>query len=195
MQVVQLNGTLRSGLGKKATRDDRSQQAIPCVLYGGGDPVHFNAQPLEIRHVIYTPDFKIAEITVDGNTYRSILKSAQFHPVTDKLLHADFLRLTPNVAIKAEIPVRFRGQSPGVKVGGKLLQKVRKVAVKCTPEALVSELFVDISTLELGQTTRVRNVEIPEGIELMMPGALPVASIEIPRALRAAAAAEAKAKK
>jgi large subunit ribosomal protein L25 len=184
---------MRSGLGKKATRDDRSQQAIPCVVYGGNEVVHFNTTYLEIRHLIYSPDFKIAEITVGDNTYRALLKDSQFHPITEQLMHIDFLRLEAGVPLKVEIPIRFKGQSPGVKLGGKLLQQVRKVKVKCLPENLVSELFVDISSLELGQTTRVKNIEIPEGMELMMALQIPVASIEIPRALRAAAAAAAVA--
>lgn len=193
MEVIKINGTMRSGLGKKATRDDRSQQAIPCVLYGGNEVVHFNTTYLEIRHLVYSPDFKIAEITVGDNVYRALLKATQFHPISDQLLHIDFVRLEPGVAMKVEIPVRFKGQSPGVKVGGKLLQQVRKVKVKCTPESLVDSLFVDISSLELGQTTRVKNIELPEGIELLMGGQIPVATIEIPRALRAAAAAAAAA--
>ncbi len=193
MEVIKINGTMRSGLGKKATRDDRSQQAIPCVLYGGKDVIHFNTTYLEIRHLIYSPDFKIAEITVGDTTYRALLKDTQFHPISEQLLHIDFLRLEEGVQMKVEIPVRFKGQSPGVKSGGKLLQQVRKVKIKCTPDKLVSELFVDISTLELGQTTRVKNIEVPEGIEVLMAAQIPVATIEIPRALRAAAAAAAAA--
>lgn len=186
---------MRSGLGKKATRDDRSQQAIPCVLYGGKEVVHFNTTYLEIRHLVYSPDFKIAEITVGDNVYRTLLKATQFHPISEQLMHIDFVLLEPGVVMKVEIPVRFKGQSPGVKVGGKLLQQVRKVKVKCTPENLVDGLFVDISSLELGQTTRVKNIELPAGIELLMSGQIPVATIEIPRALRAAAAAAAAATK
>ena len=136
----------------------------------------------------------MAEITVNGETYNAILKSAQFHPVSEAILHIDFLILTPGRPFKVEIPLRVVGQSPGVKGGGKLLQSIRKIKVKVLPENLVSELSLDISKLELGQSARVRDIIPVTGVEIMMSPSIPTVSIEIPRALRAAAAAEAKAK-
>ena len=149
--------------------------------------------PAGVKNLIYTPDFKIAELTIDGKPYRAILKAAQFHPVSDALLHVDFLRLIEKTPIKVEVPLRFKGVSPGVKVGGKLIQQVRKIKIKTTPEYLVDELKADISSLELGQALRMKEVIVPKGIEILNNMATPVALIEIPRALKAAAAAEAKA--
>ncbi|MFZ1496100.1 MAG: 50S ribosomal protein L25, partial [Saprospiraceae bacterium] len=117
----------------------------------------------------------------------------QFHPVTEQLLHIDFLRLVEKTPIKVEVPLRFKGSSPGVKLGGKLIQQIRKIKIKTTPEFLVDELKADISKLDLGQALRVREVTVPQGVEILNNGATPVALIEIPRALKAAAAAEAKA--
>lgn len=193
MVSIEIQGNTRSELGKKGTRIDRNNGNVPAVLYGGGDVVHFTVTPASVRHLIYTPDFKIAELSIDGNAYKAILKSAQFHPVSDQLLHIDFLRLIDNTPIKVEVPLRFKGVSPGVKVGGKLIQQLRKIKIKTTPEKLVDELKADISKLELGQALRVREVIVPAGVEIMNNAATPVALIEIPRALKAAAAAEAKA--
>jgi large subunit ribosomal protein L25 len=193
MEVVKLTGSPRVGIGKKATKADRASEAIPCVLYGGNDNVHFTTTWGDVRHLIYTPDFKLAELTVGSTTTKAILKDVQFHPATEKILHIDFLALTPGQAVKVNIPLRLKGTSPGVKAGGKLIQNVRKIKVKCMPEAIVDELFLDISGLDLGQTARVREIIAQKGIEIMMSPSIPVVLIEIPRALRSAAAAEAKA--
>jgi large subunit ribosomal protein L25 len=160
-------------------------------MYGGGENVIFNVKPLALKSLVYTPEFKVAEITLGDKTHRCILKDLQVHPVTDSILHVDFLRLIEGTPVKLEIPVRCVGASPGVKVGGKLQQKMRRVKVKTTPEKMVDELEVSINELLLGESVRVRDIKLPEGIEIMNPPANPVASIEIPRALRSAEAKEA----
>ena len=194
MESVKIDGGTRAGLGKAATKVDRSSDAIPCVLYGGNENVHFTTTWNEVRHLIYTADFKTADITTDGKNYTAIVKDVQFHPVSEKILHIDFLRLTPGTPIKVSLPLRLVGQSPGVKGGGKLLQSIRKIKVKVLPENLVDEVTLDISKLDLGQSARVRDIIPVDGVEVTMASAIPVVTVEIPRALRAAAAAEAKAK-
>ena len=111
------------------------------------------------------------------------------HPVTDSLTHIDFIELVDGTPVKVDIPIRFKGDSPGVKLGGKLLQSIRRVTVKTLPENLVDELFVDISELELGFAVRVRDIEAPDSVQIMNTGATPVAIVEVPRALRSATAA------
>ncbi|MEM1323329.1 MAG: 50S ribosomal protein L25/general stress protein Ctc [Bacteroidota bacterium] len=189
MESIAINGTARAAIGKKATKAIRKAGLVPCVIYGGENNVHFTAPVNEFRHLVYTPDFKLAEITVDGNSYKCILKDLQFHPVTDDLMHLDFLLLVDGHSINLELPVRFRGTAPGTKEGGKLMQKLRRVKIKTTPEHLVDELLVDISSLELGQSIRVRDIEHNEGIEIVSAGGTPVGSVEVPRALRSATAA------
>jgi large subunit ribosomal protein L25 len=195
MISLEIQGTKRSEFGKKGSKTDRKNGNVPAVLYGGDEVIHFTVTPASVKHLIYTPDFKIADLNIDGKHYRAILKQSQFHPVTDELLHIDFLRLIEKTPIKVEVPLRFKGVSPGVKVGGKLIQQIRKIKIKTTPEFLVDELKADISKLDLGQALRVREVIVPNGVEIINNGATPVALIEIPRALKAAAAAEAKAEK
>ena len=195
MKNVVIKGELRTDLGKKGTKGVRSKGLIPCVIYGGDNPVHFSVQFSEIKDIIYTPDFKIANIEVGGESFRALLKSYQTHPVTDAVEHIDFLRLIDGHPVKVELPVRFYGVSPGVKLGGKLLQTLRKIKVKTTPQHLRDEILMDISSMELGQSIRVRDIKGIEGIEIMSSPGIPVATIEIPRALRSAAAAAEKGKK
>lgn len=192
METIAINGQSRSGLGKKPSKDLRNDGRIPCVLYGGQDVVHFSVTLNDVKNLIYTPDFRVANLTVDGTTYRCIVKDYQLHPLTSNLTHIDFLSLVDGQKVKLEVPVRTKGVSPGVKLGGKLQQKLRRVKVKTLPEEMVTELFVDISPLDLGQSLRVRDIQVPAGIELLNSPSIPVVTIEIPRALRSAAAAEAK---
>ncbi len=193
MEVVKVSGEVRDNLGKKASKDARRNGQVPAVVYGVGGPVHFSIHPLAVRDLVYTPNFKLAELSVGGETYRTIIKDYQFHPVTDELRHIDFLALEDGRTIKVEVPVTFTGTSPGVRGGGKLQVTVRRIKIKTTPEHLVDHVELDISQLELGQSIRVRDIDPIDGVEIMNPGGQPVAIIEVPRALRSAATAEKKA--
>ena len=193
MQSVQVSGEIRENLGKKSSKANRREGLVPAVLYGAGDPVHFTIKPLDVRSLVYSPDFKLAELSVDGKSYKAIVKDYQFHPVTDQLRHIDFLALTDGTPVKVQVPVTFVGTSPGVRTGGKLQVAVRRVKIKTTPENLVDKVELDISSLELGQAVRVRDIKPMEGVEIMNPGGTPIATVEIPRALRSAATAEKKA--
>ncbi len=193
MQTISIKGVERTQVGKSATKVVRAAEEIPCVLYGQKENIHFTTNWSEVRHLIYTPDFKTAELNIGGQSYTAILKDVQIHPSSEKILHIDFLKLTPGRSINVSVPLRLQGSSPGVKSGGRLIQSVRKIKVKCMPEKLVDEVILDISNLDLGQTVRVRDIQAQNGIEITMTPSIPVASIEIPRAMRQAATAEAKA--
>ncbi len=193
MEVFTVAGEVRDNLGKKGATDTRRAGRIPCILYGGDSNVAFSTTFKELKDLIYTPDFRLADIQVDGQSYRAIVKEVQFHPLTDEVVHVDFLRLIEKRPVKVEIPIRFKGNSPGVKAGGKLIQLVRRVKIKTTPENLVDEVVLDISELELGQSIRIRDIEVNENIEILNSPGIPVGMIEIPRALRSATAAKEKA--
>ena len=165
----------------------RQEGKIPAILYGGDLNVPFATTHNDVKAAIYTPDFKLTELDIDGKKYKAIVKDIQFHPLTDAIEHIDFLAVEDGRMIKVEIPVRFKGVSPGVKGGGKLIQSMRKVKVKVDPKNLVDELFIDISSLELGSSVRVRDIELADGMELMVNPSVPVANVEIPRALKSAA--------
>lgn len=192
MQTVKVSGQVREDLGKKAAKSIRRQGMVPAVVYGIGGPVHFAIKALDVRDLIYTPEFKLAELSVGGKDYRAIIKDYQFHPVTDELRHVDFLALEDNRPIKVQVPVTFTGTSPGIRSGGKLQVAVRRIKIKTTPEHLVDHLQLDISDLELGQSIRVRDIAEIEGIEIQNPPGQPIATVEVPRALRSAATAEKK---
>ena len=193
MQSVQVSGEVRENLGKKFSKAARREGLVPAVLYGAGDPVHFTIKPLDVRSLVYSPEFKLAELSVGGQTYKAIVKDYQFHPVTDNLRHIDFLALQDGHPIKLQVPVTFQGVSPGVRTGGKLQVAVRRVKIKTTPENIVDKVVLDISNLELGAAIRVRDIEPMEGVEIMNPPGTPIATVEVPRALRSAATAEKKA--
>lgn len=194
METIAITGAPRTDLGKRSTKALRREGHIPCVAYGSEDLIHFSVTPTDVKDLIYTPDFKIAEITVDGNSFRAIVKDIQFHPVTDEIMHLDFLRLEEGRAVKVEVPIRFKGVSPGVKSGGKLIQRLRRLKIKTKPEHLVGEMRVDISKMEINSSIRVRDVDQKlETIEILNSPGVPIASVETPRALRSAATAAAKA--
>jgi ribosomal protein L25, Ctc-form len=187
MEIIALQGHQKEKSGKVEAGRIRRNGQVPAVLYksGGGDPLQFSLDAAAIRTLIYTPHFKLAEISVNGGTHKCIVKDIQFHPVNEQVLHIDFLELVPGVKFKATVPLRFAGQAPGVKAGGKFIPRMRSVNILTTPEKVVNEVFADISTMELGDTIRVRDIAVQEGVEITNPSAVPVASIEIPRALKA----------
>jgi len=186
MEIVAINAEPRDTKIKASVL--RGEGKIPAVLYGGKENVHFNTNWNDLRDVIYTPNFKLAELDIDGKKYKAIVKDVQFHPVTEEIEHIDFLEITNGKKVNVEIPVRFKGTSPGVKNGGRLVQSVRKVKVKVDPENLVDELFIDISKLELGAAVRVKDINFAEGMTVMVNKSIPVAVVETPRALKSAAA-------
>ena len=189
MEKVQVVGTSRTVMGSKSAKEARNAGLVPCVIYGQEGTEHFTTDPKQLKSLIYTPDFKTVDLVLDGKSKSAIIKDIQFHPVMGNVLHVDFLELTPGVAVKVDIPLSSKGISEGVKLGGKLLQQLRKIRVKVTPENLVDRLYVDVTSLELGQSARVRDVEVTDDMIVMNPAATPVVMVETPRALRSASAA------
>ena len=186
MEIVALQGHRKEGSGKVESKKIRRDGFIPAVMYksGGGEAIHFNLAQPDIRPLVYTPKFKLAEITLNGQVHKGIVKDIQFHPVSEQVIHLDFLELVPGVKFKATVPVRYVGQAKGVKEGGKFIPRMRSVSILTTPEKVVDEVSADISAMELGSTIRVRDISVPEGVEVINTPAVPIASIEIPRALR-----------
>lgn len=194
MEIVAVSGKLRTEVGKKASAKVRKEGAIPCVMYDADQVVHFSADFKELKPLIYTPAFKLAQINVDGKEYKCIVKEYQMHPVSDEVTHIDFLHLLEGNPVKIEVPIQFVGTSPGVKSGGKLQRLIRRVKLKALPKHIVDKVSLDISSLGLGESIRIRDIEPMEGVEIMTTPGVPVAIVEIPRAMRSAQTAAAKAK-
>ncbi|GJM61114.1 50S ribosomal protein L25/general stress protein Ctc [Persicobacter diffluens] len=183
MQTIEVVGFKRANLGKKDAKDLRLEGNVPAVLYGGEEQVHFHAPAYLFRDLIYTPNVYFVTLNIEGTEYKAVLQDAQFHPVSENLMHADFLLLNDEKELKMEVPVIFEGQSPGVAVGGRLVTKLRKIKVKALPKDMPENIKVNISGLELGKSIKVGEVPI-EGVEVLNNPSISIATVEIPRALR-----------
>jgi len=183
-------------MGKQATRQLRSEEKVPGVIYGGAKEVNFSALATSFKTLVYTPDFQLAEVKVDGTAYRCILKDLQFDKVTDALIHADFLELVEDKKVIATIPIKFTGAAKGVKDGGKLITKMKALKIKTYPKYLKENIEVDLTNLELNGNVRVEDVK-SENYEILNSPRIPIASIVLTRQLKqeeAAAPAAAGAK-
>jgi len=162
MKTVSLSGSLRGSVGKKDAKLQRRAGKIPCVLYGGTEQIHFVADEKSFSKILFTPEVNIIRITIDGKEYDTIYQEIQFHPVTDKLLHVDFLQLIPGKPVVIAIPVKSEGVSPGVLKGGRLEKKLRKVKIKAQMKDLPDFIMVNINTLEIGDSVRISDLNIPD---------------------------------
>jgi large subunit ribosomal protein L25 len=191
MKTITIEGHLRTDHGKKAARQIRSQENVPAVIYGGAQEVNFYAPAKAFKPLVYTGEFQIAEVTVDGKKYRCILKDLQFDKVTDALIHLDLLELVDDKKVVATLPLKFVGTSVGVKEGGKLVIKIKSLKVKALPKDLVETINVDITSLALNGNIRVEDVKAP-GLEIMNSPRIPIASVVMTRQLKQEEATAAK---
>jgi large subunit ribosomal protein L25 len=196
MKTITIEGQLRTEHGKSATRQLRSQELVPGVIYGGAQEVNFSAPAKAFRPLVYTPSFQLAEVTVNGKTYRCILKDLQFDKITDELIHVDLLELVEDKKIVASIPLKYTGAAAGVKAGGRLVPKMKALKVKTYPKYLREQIEVPIDSLNIGENLRVEDVKV-ENYEVLNSPRIPIVSVVTTRALRQeeAAAAPAKGKK
>jgi large subunit ribosomal protein L25 len=191
MKTITIEGHLRTDHGKKAARQIRSQENVPAVIYGGAQEVNFYASAKAFKPLVYTGEFQIAEVTVDGKMYRCILKDLQFDKVSDALIHLDLLELVDDKKVVATLPLKFVGTSVGVKEGGKLVIKIKSLKVKALPKDLVETISVDITNLALNANIRVEDVKA-NGIEIMNSPRIPIASVVMTRQLKQEEATAAK---
>ena len=191
MKSITIEGHLRTDHGKKAARQIRSQENVPAVIYGGAQEVNFYASAKAFKPLVYTGEFQIAEVTVDGKMYRCILKDLQFDKVSDALIHLDLLELVDDKKVVATLPLKFVGTSVGVKEGGKLVIKIKSLKVKALPKDLVETISVDITNLALNANIRVEDVKA-HGLEIMNSPRIPIASVVMTRQLKQEEATAAK---
>ena len=183
MKTITIEGQLRTEYGKAATRQLRSQELVPGVIYGGAQEVNFVASAKALKPLVYTPNFQLAEVSVDGKTYRCILKDLQFDKVSDELIHVDLLELVEDKKIVATIPVKYTGSAAGVKAGGRLVAKMKSLKVKTYPKYLKEQIEVPIDDLEIGGNIRVEDVK-EENYEILNSPRIPIVSVVTTRALR-----------
>ena len=183
MKTITIEGHLRTESGKKATRQLRSQDNVPGVIYGGAKEVNFYASAKAFKPLVYTGEFQLAQVDVDGGSYTCILKDLQFDKVSDLLNHVDLLELVENKKIVATLPIKFTGVSVGVKAGGKLVTKINALKVKALPKDLKENIEVDITNLDLNGNIRVEDVKEPH-LEILNSPRIPIASVVLTRQLK-----------
>ncbi len=193
MKTFELSGKIRTDLGKKAAKAIRTEDAVPCVLYGGEANINFTATNSDLRKLIYTPDVHLVELSVDGKACKAIVKDIQFHPVNDRIMHIDFLEVNDKKPVAVEIPVKLSGLAEGVKAGGKLSLEMRKLKVKGIYSQIPENIVIDVTPLGLGKSIQVGQVSV-ENLEILNAKNAVVAQVKLTRAARGAAAAAAAGK-
>lgn len=181
MKSITISGSKRESVGKKATKALRNAGKVPCVLYGGEKPLHFSADEAAFKHLVYTPNAHTVVIEVEGDQkLDAVLQDIQFHPVTDGILHIDFYQLFADKEVTMDIPVRLVGNSPGVRNGGRLLFRKRKLSIKALPAKLPDFFDVDISKLRIGGTIAVETL-LKDDFTILHPESTAVVQVKAAR--------------
>ena len=185
MKTVEIIGYKRANLGKTEAKRLREEGMVPCVVYGGEKQIHFYAPMILFRDVVYTDEAHFVSLIIEGEPepFEAILQDVQFHPVSEIIMHADFLQLFRGTPIKMNIPVKPVGNPPGLQQGGKLIRKIKYLQVKSLPKNMPEVIEVDVSKLGLGKSVKVSELELGE-YEILNSPLVTLAGIEVPRALR-----------
>ncbi len=183
MKTVEIIGYNRANLGKSESKRLRAEGNVPCVIYGGEEQIHFYAPMHLFRELVYTDSAHFVNLNIEGREFRAILQDVQFHPVSEIILHADFLQLFEGKKVKMDIPVHFVGTSPGVAKGGTLIKKRRNLHVCALPKDMPEYIEVDLGELDFGRAIKVQEIE-ENNFEILDTKIASVAVVEIPRALR-----------
>jgi large subunit ribosomal protein L25 len=194
MKKIEIIGYKRANLGKQESSQLSRDGNVPCVVYGGKDQIHFYMPMILFKDIVYTHEAHIFEVNIEGDVRSCVIQEVQYHPVSEIILHADFLELHEDKPVKIEVPVRFVGKAPGVIKGGKLISKLRKIKIKALPKNLPDYIDVDISNIDLGKSIKIKEVK-QENFEILNSHLVTIATVEIPRALKGTQQQEAEGKK
>lgn len=186
MKTIEIIGYRRANLGKTDSQRLRDEGNVPCVLYGGDNQIHFHSPMILFRDLVYTQDAKFVHVNIEGEECQAILQEVQFHPVSEVILHADFLRVSEDRKIKMSIPVRLVGQAPGVAKGGTLVRKRAALKVYGFPKDMPDHIDVEVSGLDFHHAVKIGDMNI-EGLEFLDPHQATIAAVEVPRAAKLAA--------
>lgn len=181
MKSITIKGSERESVGKKATKALRNAGKVPCVVYGGEKPLHFSADELAFRDLVYTAAAHTVKVDLGEGKVRAIMQDIQFHPVTDKILHIDFYQLFEDKEVTMNIPVRLQGNAPGVRNGGRLLFRKRKLSIKALPDNLPDFFDVDISKLKIGDNIIVESL-LNDDFTILHPDTTVVVQVKTQRA-------------
>ena len=192
MKSVSISGSPRANVGKTDAKALRNAKLVPCVLYGGKEQVHFSVPSADFKNLIYTPLVHTVDLNIAGNKYHAIVQETQFHPLTDHLVHVDFLEIVAGKPVVMELPVKTSGTSPGVRNGGKLSKKLKTLRAKGLVEKMPDEVTIAIDKMEIGNTVRVGDIKL-DGITFLNAPNVTVISVDVTRAVAAETPAAAAA--
>jgi len=185
MKSIAISGSPRENVGKRDAKELRYQAKVPAVLYGGPTQTHFSVSAADLKAVVYTPVVHFIDLQIAGVTSQAIIKDLQFHPLTEQIIHVDFLLLDEKKPVTIEIPIKLTGSSPGVKAGGKLVQKLRKLRIKALPKDHLDAIEVSIEGLEVGKSVKVAEINVPN-LAILNTKEDTIVSVTTSRALRQA---------
>lgn len=185
MKSIAISGSLRENVGKRDAKELRYEGKVPAVLYGGKKQYHFAVSAADLKSLVYTPDIHFVDLDLDGQKFKAIIQEMQFHPINDLIRHIDFLELDDKKEVVMNIPVTLTGTSPGVRGGGKLIQKLRKLRVKALPNDIPQEIEVSLTALEVGKSVRVDEIKI-KNAKVLNNSDDTIVSVGMSRALRQA---------
>lgn len=181
MKSITIKGSQRESVGKASTKALRNAGKVPCVLYGGDESLHFSADEIAFKDLVYTPNAHTVVIELeDGQKFDAVMQDIQFHPVTDRILHIDFYQLFKDKPVTMRIPVRLEGNSPGVRNGGRLLFRKRKLSIRALPELLPDFITIDISKLRIGGTIAVETL-LSDDYTILHPDSTAVVQVKASR--------------
>lgn len=180
MKSITIQGTKRESVGKKSTKALRDADLVPCVVYGGKEPLNFSAEEKAFKNLVYTPEAHTVSIEVDGQTIPAVLQDIQFHPITDRILHVDFYQLADDKPVIMEVPVKITGRAKGVVAGGVLRQSFRKLKLKAIPANLPDEIMVDVTPLRIGNKLYIGDIK-NDAYTFMHPDNAVVAAVKMSR--------------
>ena len=166
MKSFSIIGTKRAAQEKHEARNLRAEGKVPCVLYGGKEQIHFSTPAISLKGLVYTPEVHTVELNINGSSYKAIMKDIQFHAVSDKIQHIDFLELDDNKKVTVEIPVKITGNAVGVRAGGQLLTKLRKLKISALPKDLPDSVVIKIDDMNIGDSVRVKDIKI-KGVDFL----------------------------
>jgi large subunit ribosomal protein L25 len=194
MKTILLKGELRDGLGSGSSKQLRNEGKVPCVMYGLGENLNFAVYSADFKNLVYTPNVYKVRIDVAGKSYEAVLQEIQFHPVSDAIIHVDFLAVAADKPVVMEIPVKVVGNSPGVRAGGKLVKKINKLKVRGLIANLPDYIDVSIDTLEIGHSAKVKDLTVT-GFDILDAKENAILTVKTTRALMQASADAASGKK
>lgn len=180
MKTVSISGSPRANVGKTDAKSLRRNGIVPCVLYGGKEQVFFQADERVFKKLVYSPDVASVKLDIAGKTFDAIMQEIQFHPVSDKIVHIDFLEVFPDKPVVMNVPIKIEGSAPGVQAGGKLQRKMRQVKAKGLLSKIPDNILINVSTMELGDTVKIKDLKY-DGISFLHPQENTVVAVRMTR--------------